>query len=287
MTQICTKCKLTRSVNDFYKSKSNISGFEWICKDCKRIQAAARRYHITWDAVKKLYSHNYCMCCGVKFNQRREIHIHHIGNIVRGVVCGSCNRILGQETQYDLNQIKVCLDWIEQDRENLFDKVNQQERLKVTNTRSTCRFKNPQRLARYETHGSMEQICKQCRRVLPLTAFRLEAGRYHKTCIHCQVCLNSAATYKLPYKRVYELYTQKVCDCCQTQFTKKNKYCIHHTNNQIFGLVCNQCNRLLGNESGQRKKQLLACVNWIEEFMIQSELCGNVKSLAEMTRPTV
>jgi hypothetical protein len=210
------------------------------------------------------------MCCGDILDQNRQTHIHHTDKGVQGVVCSSCNYILGQENDYNLMRIKLCLKFMSKNRENLIDKVNQQESLKLFSMEDKKKFENPQRLARYEARGS--KICSRCGQP--------KFGR----CNNCKRIEQKARYSGLSVKLITQLQTINKCECCNCVFTKENKQCIHHTN-ALRGVVCNSCNQILGNESEQRRMQLLACVLWIEESMIQSDLYRNIERLAEMSNP--
>lgn len=269
VTQKCIECRLVKEGSEFYASKRNGSGLEYVCKTCKRLLGAARRFHVSKEFIRWLYTHDTCMCCESVLDQGRQTHIHHTDAGVRGLVCSSCNYVLGQETEADVNRIKLCLTFMPRQRENLIDRVNQQESLKFQALEGG-KVENPQRLARCGTQDA--KICPNCGR--PKT------GR----CKRCATIKHQVKVYDLSFELVKRLRSVQRCECCGCEFTKENKQCIHHVK-VLHGVVCNRCNQILGDESELRRTQLLACVLWIEESMIQSDLNGNIERLAEMSSP--
>jgi len=249
----CSGCRRELPTNVF--DRNGLYTYS-ICKSCKRERTAARRYGLTVEQVRKLHSIPECMCCGKKFQSQRSQHIHHTAFGVQGVVCQFCNHILGQETDDDLRRIKACLDFISQLRKNLFDRVNPQGSLRDPSTTT--------RLARFG-----ERICTACERVLPLMAFSENGiGGHRRMCKYCCVCSLQAYIYNLTFEEVYQLRLQKQCHCCGDSFTKKNFATIHHVQDRVLGLVCDACNRRLGQETQEQVRRLEACVTWLETMMI-------------------
>jgi hypothetical protein len=163
---------------------------------------------------------------------------------------------LQQETVEDLQRIEACLDFVQQPRKNLFDRVNPQATEKGASTTT--------RAARLG-----EQICKCCARVLPLDAFSMNKRGWHRhQCKHCCVCLLQAKVYNLTFEEVFQLRLREVCDCCSGIFTAKNFATIHHVQDQVLGLVCDNCNRYLGQETQEQVQRLTACATWIKTMMI-------------------
>lgn len=227
-----------------------------VCKVCKRLRMASLRYGISVEQARDLYSISHCMCCGVEFTEQRFQHIHHTAKGCQGVVCQTCNHILQQETVEDLRRIEACLDFIEQPRKNLFDRVNPQGRLETIPSTTT-------RSARFG-----EQICNACDRVLPLDAFSVNKKWHRHVCKHCCVCSLQARVYNLTFEEVYQLRLRNVCDCCGCVFTQKNFAAIHHIQDRVLGLVCDACNRYLGQETQERVQRLVSCATWIKTLMI-------------------
>ena len=266
----CRRCKLNKDESQFYKSKRNISGYEHICKPCKSIDVNARRYGISESFLEYLYSHEQCMCCGEKFVTAKQRHIHHIHQGVQGLICIHCNFILGQETEKDLQRINLALAYMKSYRENLLDRDNQQERLRKFGMASNFVEESSETI-RYES-----KTCSQCKRILTKESFYADSLCTRKVCWDCQrsnVRLSSS-------KQAMEARNKASnCACCDCELTGKK--CMHHVGDTVYGVVCNRCNLVLGNESEQRKMRLLACKLWIESddlswIMIESGLHGDM-----------
>lgn len=256
-TRKCSTCKQEKPISQFGMNGRFVYS---VCKACKKLREAARKFGITIEQAKSAYEVKFCMCCGLEFPKSTMQHIHHTKDGYRGVVCQYCNHILRQETSEDLRHIEACLQFMSQPRKNLFNKDNPQG---SRSDGQPCGPSTTTRSARFD-----EQVCRLCKQPLALSAFRIDRKWRRKTCKHCEVCLESARKYKLTYEEVYQLYSRTVCDCCQVSFTPKNFPTIHHVGDCVFGLLCHQCNRLLGQETGVQRKRLEACAAWIKTMMI-------------------
>ena len=99
MSKKCSKCN-----NVKWKNKAT-------CKECTYIYDVAMRYESSYEEISMLYTHKNCMICESKFKDSRDRHIDHChdsGNI-RGILCRSCNVMLGyakDNPQKLLNGIK-------------------------------------------------------------------------------------------------------------------------------------------------------------------------------------
>lgn len=106
--KICTKCNIKKNLDAFFKnSKSN-----W-CKDCKYKYArdtynkksdlerkyinAKRNFGLEKQDFLEVIKPKKCEICGYKFESLAEKNIDHCHetNIIRGVLCGDCNKLLG------------------------------------------------------------------------------------------------------------------------------------------------------------------------------------------------
>jgi hypothetical protein len=246
----CVRCRQNKLAKDFYTSRRNKSGLEGICKQCKRIKSAAKRFQVSEDTIEHLYTFSQCMCCGVSFKDSKLTHIHHTQAYgLRGIVCFSCNYILAEETDEDKTRIQKCLEFI--DRNNLSHTVNPQERPISKDAVAESS----------ETTSCKTFYCKQCQRQnLTQNDFHKQKSRRPRRV--CRDCWNSNWRLRNKFKSLR--ITKTHCDCCNTRFTKRNKSCVHHIDKTVHGIICNRCNQILGDESIQRKNQLLACL----EFMI-------------------
>jgi hypothetical protein len=115
MLKTCKICGIEKNISDFYTGRKD-------CKDCKNAAARKmrideperylkykkrhneylkqRRYKITQEQFDKMLvaQNNMCKLCNNKFKSTRDTHIDHChnSNIVRGLLCSSCNMALGQ-----------------------------------------------------------------------------------------------------------------------------------------------------------------------------------------------
>lgn len=263
----CRRCKSDKDLSMFYKSKRTKTCHEYICKPCKSIELNAKRYGISEWFIEYLYSHEQCMCCDEMFTSNKGRHIHHNDQGVQGLVCIHCNHILGQETEEDLQRIEKALIYMKSFRDNLLDRVNQQVEPQKSGTRS--RFTEESS----EIKGSETRMCSQCKRKLTKESFRIrkESNNIRKVCYGCE-----RSNVKLSHSKQAKEARNKAsnCACCDCELIKKY---LHHVGNTVYGVVCNRCNQLLGDESEQRKTQLLACKLWIE---------NNHSRAYDMIRPT-
>lgn len=195
------------------------------------------------------------MCCGETFKSNKQRHIHHTEQSAQGLVCIHCNYILGQETEEDLQRIEQALTYMKSTRENLLDRDNQQERLrdfgrafKVTTESS-------------ETLRCDSKMCSHCKRILTKDSFRTrkESSNTRSICWDCGRS-NDRLSHSKQAMRARDAASN--CACCGCELIGKK--CLHHVGDVVYGVVCNRCNQLLGDESERRKTQLLVCKLWIE-----------------------
>ena len=119
---ICTKCKVSKKVTDFYKDTRRKNGITSWCRECWKIQEAIRReklgpkgrknrklknlYGINIEQYQEMLKeqNNLCAVCGnkesmvnSKSNKVQKLcvdHDHTTGK-VRGLLCTACNKGLG------------------------------------------------------------------------------------------------------------------------------------------------------------------------------------------------
>ena len=115
MSKVCNVCEVEKDISAFYNGRKK-------CKDC--VNAAARRiridhperyakyrkqhneylkksrYGVTQEQYDEMLvnQNNMCKLCGNKFKSSKDTHIDHCHDtdIVRGLLCNSCNVALGQ-----------------------------------------------------------------------------------------------------------------------------------------------------------------------------------------------
>jgi hypothetical protein len=119
---ICTKCKVSKKVTDFYKDTRRKNGITSWCRECWKIQEAIRREKLGPKGrknrkLKNLYGinieqyqamlkeqSNLCAVCGNKESmvnsksnkvQKLCVDHNHTTGKVRGLLCTACNKGLG------------------------------------------------------------------------------------------------------------------------------------------------------------------------------------------------
>lgn len=119
----CRKCKEIKEINFFSKKSKSKRGYSYICKKChneysrntwyknnseKQIKSSAkwksknkfkclaRKYNSTESFISELFqkSNHKCECCGLQDANLNIDHCHTSG-IIRGLLCGNCNKALG------------------------------------------------------------------------------------------------------------------------------------------------------------------------------------------------
>jgi hypothetical protein len=105
----CTDCLTWKSVTEFCSVKGRPYHY---CKVCQRLHKAMSRYSMARDDVVRLYAKSRCDCCGSRFKNQQHKHLHHVGGIVRGVVCLTCNHLLRDESVEHLQRLECCVRFI-------------------------------------------------------------------------------------------------------------------------------------------------------------------------------
>ena len=111
----CSKCKISKSIEDFNKSKNSKNGVHHYCKTCLREFKNSRynysksklnrikfKYNLSKSELNDMYikQNKTCKICEKEFDSVSEHkglyidHCHKTGN-VRGLLCKSCNSLLG------------------------------------------------------------------------------------------------------------------------------------------------------------------------------------------------
>ncbi len=134
-----------------------------------------------------------------------------------------------------------------------------------------------------ETIRCETKQCSQCNRILTMDSF---VARHNQRRNVCHNCHRSNVRLSQSKQATEARNEASFCACCECELIGKK--CVHHVGDTVYGVVCNRCNQLLGDESEQRKMRLLACKLWIEAsfdptwLMIESGLHGDMQSYAEM-----
>jgi hypothetical protein len=111
----CPVCRVEKALEEFTVDRHRPSGRAPYCRPCKSAKDRARytprqryeyerryqlkkRYGTTWEALTALYG-KACNICGSPGRTEFKCPLHvdhdHTTGLVRGLLCGSCNRGLG------------------------------------------------------------------------------------------------------------------------------------------------------------------------------------------------
>jgi hypothetical protein len=117
MTKLCLDCDTVKDSSEFNKHSGTKTGLQVYCKECTRKRQKhynnkystpernrkynIRRYGISIEEFDKLLDAQY-ECCAIceealDLENLRNVHIDHCHNStkVRGILCRSCNHLLG------------------------------------------------------------------------------------------------------------------------------------------------------------------------------------------------
>jgi hypothetical protein len=97
----CTKCKIEKPLNEFYKENRAKDGLKYHCKSChKRYNKKGdlkRLYNITLEQYNQMVidQNNCCAICLKKFGNTKmttaQVDHNHETGLVRGLLCSPCN----------------------------------------------------------------------------------------------------------------------------------------------------------------------------------------------------
>lgn len=100
MEKQCTKCKLTKTISDFYYRKDRET-YRSYCIDCHINYTRQQRYNICNKTYLTKLSEqgNACTICSKDLTEydSKQIHIDHchVSGMFRGILCHHCNTGLG------------------------------------------------------------------------------------------------------------------------------------------------------------------------------------------------
>jgi hypothetical protein len=115
MTKVCSKCKQEKELEKFHKNKLGKYGLHHYCKSCNSIQKKksynyekskvlriSNKYNLTRHQVEELYisQNKKCKICNIEslmISKHKGLYIDHCHKTgkVRGLLCASCNKLLG------------------------------------------------------------------------------------------------------------------------------------------------------------------------------------------------
>lgn len=134
----CTKCGLTKPLDEFYKDASQRGGHRPDCRECVRKRTAERHYVSTYGMTEdelKLMLHDQghaCAVCGTPAGEEAQSGLNpgthkrrnslglvvdhcHTNGHVRGLLCSSCNMALGSAKD-DPKILRALAQYLEDDK---------------------------------------------------------------------------------------------------------------------------------------------------------------------------
>lgn len=92
----CKDCGLTKPAAEFCVDPKRLGGLRSECRACTSIRTRASVYKLELERVRQMCDRSECDICGETFPSSRHQHIDHCHDtgVVRGVLCGPCNRTL-------------------------------------------------------------------------------------------------------------------------------------------------------------------------------------------------
>ena len=102
MTKECTKCLVSKPLDEFHKNKKNLDGLSYHCKCCRK-EETLKLYGLSLEDYSEiLKSQDYCCkICKTKEPRgqskkgRFYVDHNHTTGKVRGLLCNDCNTALG------------------------------------------------------------------------------------------------------------------------------------------------------------------------------------------------
>ena len=91
---VCYRCRRRLGADSFYASSKHTNGKQVVCIECGK----SRKYGITIREIEELRSKQkgQCACCKCALSLRDEhVDHHHGNNLVRGLLCITCNAAIG------------------------------------------------------------------------------------------------------------------------------------------------------------------------------------------------
>jgi hypothetical protein len=127
-TKICTKCGIEKDIENFYPRKGYKDGHDSWCRDChlevsrdpmqkrkKNEWRMKRLYNLTLEEIDNMLilQEHKCVICHKSLHETYRCidHDHKTGK-VRGILCRSCNTMLGQVCE-DVQVLKDAITYLE------------------------------------------------------------------------------------------------------------------------------------------------------------------------------
>ena len=113
----------------------------------------------------------------------------------------------------------------------------------------------------------MVKSCSRCGETKALSNFhfRKDSGKHRNECKACWKLSQAASRYGVTFEQAAEYYKQPHCMCCGVEFTHSKQKNLHHVNHKVRGVVCKDCNILLGQETLNDLSRLKSCLGYMDK----------------------
>ena len=109
----CCICKIIKPIKSFNKNRSQPNGFKYECKECTRWRGIQKTFGITKEQYLELFKSQggVCAICNkpeTDISRHGDIknlaidHNHKTG-VLRGLLCGKCNKAIGLFDEKEMN----------------------------------------------------------------------------------------------------------------------------------------------------------------------------------------
>lgn len=126
-----TRCNIPKEEEDFYRNKNCPGGRSYWCKQCVKARGFSCSTYSKENRKRATYKYEYgitperydelfkqqngkCAICKESFDKLDVDHCHKT-SIVRGLLCGSCNRALGLFKD-DIKRIQEAINYLSVER---------------------------------------------------------------------------------------------------------------------------------------------------------------------------
>lgn len=113
----------------------------------------------------------------------------------------------------------------------------------------------------------MVQVCSKCgvEKSLDTFHYRKDSKKHRNECKVCWKYIQAARRYGISFEQAVEYYKQPSCMCCGHVFSTMKERHLHHVNHIVKGIVCKDCNILLGQEKPEDLYRLQACLLFMQK----------------------
>ena len=118
----------------------------------------------------------------------------------------------------------------------------------------------------------MDKICKLCNQVKEINKFKTykQSGKEYRRhqCVNCWNKISRRAyKYRVKPSKIAEIILNTTCEICSKLFedTRHTHVDHNHFTNEVRGLLCNNCNHLIGN-CKENKNTLKSAIKYLKKY---------------------